>query len=193
MPTRIGSIEDMGELLLVHSLTCVGDAHLHTILQHLSTHHHLATFWRKLSSVVGDGINHEECERTVGLHLGGGRLYIQLDALHQKSHLTLLHDVEEGLKREADDAKAQCSLSHLNPLGQYLIVLIDLVGQFGDILVAFLFHLVRVLALYESIHLVYHSVDEWRNTIDERYLGTLLQVASLIVGEVQTSHLQLFI
>ena len=88
-----------------------------------------STCWRKFAGIIGDGIDHEEGERLVCLHHGIGRLYHELDVLHLESQLTLVHNVKQWLQRETLYTQVQGSLTHLYPLGEHLVVLIDLIGE----------------------------------------------------------------
>ena len=153
---------------------------------------HLATRRGELSGVVGYRIDHEEREGPVCLHLSRCRLHIQRDALHLKTHLSFLHDVEKWLQREGFYPQAERTLAHLNPLRQHLVVLVDLVGEFRDVLVAFLPDRLCFVGISQPIDLVYHAVDERGDAIDKRHLGTLLQIATLVVGHMEASHLQGF-
>ena len=63
---------------------------------------------------------------------------------------------------------------------QHVIIFIDLISQLSHIVVVAI-----------VIDLMDDAVDKWRDTIDERYLGTLVQIAPLIIFESQTTHGQL--
>ena len=44
--------------------------------------------------------------------------------------------------------------------------------------------------MFQAVHLVNHAVDEGRYAVDQCHLGTLLQMAFLVVPHVEEHHLQ---
>ena len=163
------------------------------MIHHLGANHHLSAAWRKLAGIVGDGVDHEERQGAVGLHHGIGWLHFQVYASHLETHLSLAHNVEEWLQREALDAEADGALAHLNPIGEHAVVLVDLVGQLRNILVSFLSDCFRFTALFQSIHLVNHAVDKRRDAVHQRNLGALLHVSPSIFRDVELNHVAGFV
>ena len=104
-------------------------------------------------------------------------------------HLATSNDIEQGLQGKALNAQAQFALTQLNPMGQQVVLFVDLVCQFTDILQSFL----PVLAfLLQSFHLVDDTVDERHGSIDERHLSSLFQVTAFVPFNMQRSQCHLF-
>ena len=81
-------------------------------------------------------------------------------------------------------------MAHLNPLRKHVVILVYLIREFGDILVAFLPHLIAFAPFGESVCLMNHAVDERRNTVYERNFSPLFQIAFLVFFDVQTGYVQ---
>ena len=77
--------------------------------------------------------------------------------------------------------QVELSLVQLNPMCEHLVVAVYLVDEFTDVLLVAL-----------PIDGIDHAVDEWQQTVDERNLGPLLQVAPLALLEMQSADVQLF-
>ena len=60
--------------------------------------------------------------------------------------------------------KTELALAQLNPIGQHIIIVINLIGEFLNIL---------SIGLLWILDLMEYTVDEWRDTIYKRYFGTL--------------------
>ena len=76
--------------------------------------------------------------------------------------------------------QAQLALSQLNPSCQQVVLLIDVVGKFTDII---------QLAVVPGIMVngIKNAVNKWCNTHDERNLSTLFQVTAFVVADAQAS------
>ena len=86
------------------------------------------------------------------------------------------------------------ALAQLNPVGEQGIVFIDFVGELPDICKAFLSHLGSlVVALHEHAHFIDDAVDEWRDTVDERHLGTVVRTLTGIFTGFHLAHQPLLI
>ena len=66
--------------------------------------------------------------------------------------------------------QTECPLPQLNPVGQHIVIGIDLFGELADI---------SGVALRCSFHFMENAVDERCDTIDKRHLRTLLQIVTL--------------
>ena len=89
------------------------------------------------------------------------------------------HQVKEGLQGETLYFEVQFTLAQLNPLCKDIVVIVDFVCQFADICETLLS--VGSIEIVQTTDFMNDTVDERRNTIDERNFGTLLQMTSFIV------------
>ena len=81
--------------------------------------------------------------------------------------------------------ETQLSLAQLYPLRQLVVLLIDIISQFADIVQTL--GIVGIIGILSNlVCLMTNAVDKWQNTHRHRYLGTLLQVAALIALHTQT-------
>ena len=71
--------------------------------------------------------------------------------------------------------------------------MVNLIREFGDILVTFLPHLIAFAPFGESVYLVNHAVDERRNAVYERNLSPLFQIAFLVFFYMQSGYVQLIV
>ena len=76
--------------------------------------------------------------------------------------------------------QAQLALSQLNPTCQQVILLIDVISKFTDII-----QLTVVLGI--MVNGIKNAVNERCNTHDERNLSTLFQVTAFVVADAQAS------
>ena len=173
-------VEDMSQLLAIHADTRVGYRHLHVVWRLVGTDGH-ATLVGKLACIVGQGVQHEERQYAVGLHDGLRRLHVEGDALHLETLAAAGENVEQRLQRETLDMQVELSLVQLNPMREHLVVAVYLVDEFTD-----------VLLVAPPVDGIDHAVDERQQTVDERNLGPLLQVAPFALLEVQAADVQLF-
>ena len=155
-------IEEVGELFLGHTLPSVLDGNLHTVGKFRSRDRHPTVATGKLSGIVGNGVQHEEGEHLVGFHDGLRRLYRQIHTFHLERRTALGEDVEECLQTEALDVQTEVSLTQLDPVGQHIVISIDLVGEFTHIVEPFL----PTLTL-QTAGLVDDAVDERCDAVDE--------------------------
>ena len=126
-------VKKMSQLLFAHTDAGVADAHLHITVGFLCADTHFPTLVSKLAGIVSQRVQHEERQHTVGLHHGFGGLYDKTDALQLERHPATGHHVEQGLKRETLYAQVQLTLAQLNPMGQHVVLLVNLIGQLADI------------------------------------------------------------
>ena len=87
----------------------------------------------KLAGIIGHRVQHEECQHSVCLQDRIRGIHLQFYALHLESRSAFPDDIEEFLQRETLYLQAQFSLAELYPVGQYLIVVFYLIGQFADV------------------------------------------------------------
>ena len=87
--------------------------------------------------------------------------------------------------------ETQVALTQLNPIGQHIVVFVDLVREFTDIVEFLLTPLASHQVLV--IRLVDDAVDKWRDAIDEGDLGTLLQTESLAILHPEPLYSQLLV
>ena len=183
--------EKRGELLLGHSLTSIRDGEFHIIMLLNGSNLNAPALLGKLPGIVGNGVEHEERENLVGLHHGIGIIDRQFDAFQLETHARALHDVEEFLDRETLYLQLEFALAELNPLGQRLVVVVDGIGNLLDIGESLCPDGFRFTALLEFADFVNHAVDEGRDGVDEEYLGTVLQVAPLVLLQQYGGHLSI--
>ena len=86
--------------------------------------------------------------------------------------------------------KIQLALTQLNPLRQHIVLFIDLIGQFSDVIQTFL--RVGGINSSETADLMTDTVYERQNTHNHRYLGTLVEMATLGFLNTQPAHLKVF-
>ena len=113
----------------------------------------------------------------------------QFDALQLETHPRALHDIEKFLKGETLYLQLEFSLTQLNPLGECLVVFVDGIGNLLDVGESLCPDGFRFTALLEFADFVNHAVDEGRDGVDEEYLGTVLQVAPLVLLQQYGGHL----
>ena len=186
-------VEDVLLLLVGHSHTCILHADFHVIVGGCGRDLHTSSRGRELAGIVGHRVDHEERKRAVGLYNILRVVDRQLHSPQLEGHAAFLHDVEQLLQTEALDVEAHIALPHLNPFGEDVVVVVDLVGQLGNVCIALGSHLRRVFVLQQPLHLVYHAVDERRDGVDKRYFRTLLQIAPLVVEDVQLRDFYLLV
>ena len=179
-------IEEMGQLLLGHTLTGVLDGDLHAVVMFRSRDGHAAVATGELTGIVGNRVQHEEGEHLVGFHHCLRRRYRQFHTLHLERCTALGEDVEESLQREALDMQAEVSLTQLNPVSEHIVIGIDLVGEFTHVVEPFL----PALTL-QTAGLVDDAVDKRCDAVDERDLRPLFQVQPLGVLHAQPLYRQL--
>ena len=161
-------VEEMVELLLGHTRAGILDRYLYIVASHLGLHVYPALLIGKLAGIVGQCVQHKQRQHLVGLHHGIGRLNIQLNTLHQERLLTLGQHIEQRLQLEALYVQTQFALSQLYPVGQHVIILVYLINQLADVRHSFL-----AVVVAQTVHLVYHAVDERCDVAHQRYLGAL--------------------
>ena len=86
--------------------------------------------------------------------------------------------------------KIQLALTQLNPLRQHIVLFVNLVGQFTDVIQTIL--TVSSIGTSQTAHLVADAVDERENAHNHRHLGTLVKMAALGFLDTQPTHLQVF-
>ena len=82
--------------------------------------------------------------------------------------------------------KAKLTLAKLNPLCQFVVLLVYIISEFSNIVKTLRIVCRRGLCR-KLIDLMTDAVNEWQNAHCHRYLGTLLQVSALITLYTQTS------
>ena len=185
-------VEDVCLLCLGESAARVGDGNLHIAVALRCADGDAAACRGELPGIVGKGVDHEERQHPVGLDDGGAVSDTEVYAFHLESHASLLHDVEHLLHGEALDVERQAALAQLDPLREHGVQLVDLVGQFTDVRVAFCLQRVALAAFLQHGDLVEHTVDEGDDAVDERHLRPLLEVLAPVVDEVDPVEVELF-
>ena len=156
---RLG-VEETSQLAVGHPLPCVFDRHFH-IVGHLTCLDSDSTALRCIfTGIVSHRVEHEECQHSIGLHDGRGRFYIEGDALHLERRAPPGKELEEVLQREALDMQAELTLTQLNPVGEHIVVFIDLISQFTDIVTS------GSPDLRRAGSLVADAVDKRRDGVD---------------------------
>ena len=126
-------VKQVRQLSLVHPYSGVGHTDLNVFLGTQSLDTHLAAIGCKLAGIVGKGIDHKQGERLVGLHHHVGVGHLQSNTLERKTHFPFGHNVKKRLQGETLDTQIELSLTDSDPVGQHVVVFVDLIGQFGDI------------------------------------------------------------
>ena len=184
-------IKEMVELVLCHTLAGVFDGDFHTVVKIAGRDGDAAVLGCEFTGVVGQRVEHEEGEHLVGLDDGLRGLYLKIDTLHLERRASAPQQVEERLEREALDMQAEISLTQLYPVGEHLVVVVDLVSQLTDIVHRLLTPYSFSPSLLLS-YFMYDAVDEGRDAVDERDFRPLFEAEPLAVLHPQTLYSQLF-
>ena len=160
-------LKDMSQSIFTHATACVLDGYLNIVVADSGRNVDTTTTFCKLTGIVGQRVNHKECQHAVGFHGSINRFYLQINTLHLKTCLATGNDVKQFLQAETFYMQIQLSLPQLNPARQQIVLLIDVVGEFTDIVQ--LTVVVRVM-----VNGIKDAVYQRRDTHDERHLGTLL-------------------
>ena len=190
-------VEHVVEHLLAHAAPGIADGNLHIVGRLAGRNIHLSVASRELSGVICQGVQHEERQHAVGLDNGCGGLHLKRHSFHGKAGLAASHHVEELLQGEALDVQGQFTLAQLNPLGQQVVLRIDVIGQFADV-----FYVLRIIRRRLRMYAVWivqvfgfmqNTVDERKDAHGERNLGALFQLAALISLHAQSGLSHLFV
>ena len=155
-------IEEVGQLLWCHPRSRIADGDLDIAVGLRGRDDDLPISRRELACIVSERVEHEECEHAVGLHLRLCGLHVEADALHLERSSPFGEYVEELLQGEGLDLQVEFPLAQLDPVGEYLVVVVDLVGEFADIRQVLL-----LLRLSEMARGIEHTVDEGGDGVDE--------------------------
>ena len=98
------------------------------------------------------------------------------------------HGIEERCQFERRNLQTQLPLLHLDPLRQQVVEFVDALCEFADICERLLSDLP---SLAHAPHLIYDSVEEGDNALNQLQLGTLLNILLLIGQEAQFGSLLL--
>ena len=175
-------VEKVSQLVISHALAGVFDSDFHTIVEVAGRDGDTAVLGREFTGVVSQRVEHEEGEHLVSLDDGLRALHFKFDTLHLERRASAPQQVEKRLQREALDMQAEISLTQLYPVGEHLVVVVDLVGQFTDVIPL-------GAVMFNSIN---DAVDEGRDAVDERDLRPLFEAEPLAVLHPQTLYGQLF-
>ena len=78
-------------------------------------------------------------------------------------------------------------MPHLYPLGEYVVVVVDAVSEFSHIgisLSTLLLCVATAVLTHKAIHFASDTVDERHDAIGQRHLGTLFQIALLVLQKL---------
>ena len=120
------------------SHTGIGDGNLNIISRRNGTDADVTTRWGEFSGIVAKGVDHEERECHVCLHLIFSGIHRKCNALLGEKHTATGNDVKELLKRECGNMQLELTLTHLDPIGQHVIQAHDFARQFADVSQSFL-------------------------------------------------------
>ena len=87
--------------------------------------------------------------------------------------------------------EAHFSLSHLYPVCQDVIVVVDAVSEFCNIRQPFLMQLAVVLITHETVYLIDHAVDKGQDAVDKLHFRPLLEIAFFVLSEVEPCYVSL--
>ena len=119
-----------------HSCPRVGNRHFDAIAQIGAADSNPASIRSELTGVVGNGVYHEKCKRTIGLHHFTAWFDTQFDAFQTIFHTALSQRVEYLLKTETLNMQTHIALPHLNPTCEHCIAGCYLCSQFRNVGVA---------------------------------------------------------
>ena len=187
-------VEYMSQAVCIHATPRITDREFDVCFVVCSADGYPPPFVRKLAGIVGKGVEHEQCQHPVCLDYSLCGFYDQRYTFHVKTGASSVDEFEKRLKAETLYVKAQLTLTQLNPLRQQVVLFVDFVRQFADViqvfLVVLLFWIRRVVYIPQMVHRIEDAVNEWRYAIDERHFGTLLQMAAFQFLQVQTTYMQ---
>ena len=175
-------VEEVGELVGGHATACIVDGDLDKVGAFGGADADAPTLVCELAGIVGQRVEHKEGEHLIGLNNGIGGFDIELDALHLERGAALGYQVEELLQGEALDMEAELTLAQLDPVGEHIVVGVDLIGKFA--------HVGGIAR--GRLYFVEDAIDEGGNAVDERHFGTLFEIAALAALHAQLEGLQLF-
>ena len=143
------------------SNTGIDDGNLNIICTGNGTDADVTTRWGEFSGIVAKGIDHEERECHVCLHLIFSGIHRKCNPFLGEKHTATGNDVEEMLKWECGNMQLELTLPHLDPIGQHVIQAHDFARQFADVSQSFLVCFTIPL----------HSVDFGNDTVKIGYDG----------------------
>ena len=176
-------IKEMCKLFFSHTVTGIFHRYLHILFSLRGRHLHLSTFLRKLPGIVGKGIQHKERQHSVCLYHRFSRFYLQIHTLHLEPSLASADDIKQLLQRETLNLQTQFTLTQLDPIGQHIVIGIDLICQFLDI---------GDIGLTRMTGLIEDTVYKGCNGINQRHLCPLFQISSLTILHPQLTGSQQF-
>ena len=137
------------------------------------------------------GVKHEKSERLIRLHHHIGRFYGQSLLLQFKILPALLNDLEQGIQFKVLDIQIQRTLTHLDPQGKDVVILIDASHQLIQIFVfANLYLLVaQIVEGNELVHLIDDSIYVRSDARNDEQTSLLDQVLTLVLDEVLLMHI----
>ena len=185
-------VKNMGHLLLAHAYPRIANAYLYIAGIALGLDSDRSPTWGELPSVIGQCIQHKQGKRPVGLDHCIRGLNYQGKSLQPKSHLALGHYVKQALQGEALDMQVNLALAQPYPVSQYCVVVVNLVGQLGNVGDTLLAHgLARSTSIIapKHLHFMQDTVYEWSDTGNQGQLGPLLQIALPILLQMQLRQL----
>ena len=156
-------VEEMLQLFIGHACTRILDGDFYIVVCFLSRDEDLSAFGRELTGIVGQGVQHKQCQHTVGLDQCLCGFHLKSDTFHPETLAAFRHHIKEWLQGEGLNLQVQFALAQLDPVGQDVVIVIDLTRQFTDISL-----------ITPFVDTVDDTVDERCNTIHERDLGSLL-------------------
>ena len=166
---RLG-LEKVFELIIRHSLTRILDSNFHIVLPLRGRYTHAPPTLCELAGIVGECIQHEERQHLIGLDHSRRRRHLEVDTFHLERGAPLGEEIKKRLQGETLNFQTKLALTQLNPVGQHIVVVVNLIGQLVN---------VCQITLLGRSHLVKDAIDEGRDAIDERYLCTLFKIAAL--------------
>ena len=180
-------VEQMFKLLVGHSLAGILYFNLNVVGFYPRLHIYTTAVIGKLTGIVGQSVQHKQSKHLVGLYNSVGRLYIKFNTFHLERLPALGQHIEQGLQLEALYMQAKLALLKLYPIGKYLVIFINLVEQLAYVLNALL-----AVVVAEAGNLMNHAIDERSDITYKRHLGTLLEILSLVLLNLQQLCGQLF-
>ena len=176
-------IKKMSQLFFSHTVTGIFYRYLYILLSLRGIYLHLSTFLGKLPGIVGKGIQHKERQHSISLYHSLSRFHLQIHTLHLEASLASADDIKQLLQRKTLYLQTEFSLTQLDPIGQHIVIGIDLICQFLDI---------GDIGFTRMTGLIEDTVYKGCNGINQRYLRPLFQIPSFAILHPQLTGCQQF-
>ena len=176
-------------ILCRHTMTRVCHRHLHIVILFLCRQFHLSTCWCIFSCIVQERVHHKECQRLVCLHHSLRLIHLQGNALDVETLRAMTQGVEQRLQGKVLDVQRHHTLTYLHPMTQHIVIVVDFVNQFAEILESLTHHLWRgILVRLQLVDFMQSSIKERGDTIHNRHRGQFLDILTLVLLQTLLKH-----